>query len=31
MSGDFTGTGWIFPVRPGLGGGLEYISGAANI
>jgi uncharacterized protein len=31
MSGDFTGTGWVFPVRPGLGGGMEYISGAANI
>lgn len=31
MSGDFTGAGWAFPVRPGLGGGLEYTGGAANI
>jgi phage baseplate assembly protein W len=31
MNGDFTGTGWAFPVRPGLGGGLEYTSGAANV
>jgi uncharacterized protein len=31
MSGDFTGTGWAFPIRPGLGGGLEYTSGAVNV
>lgn len=31
MSADFTGTGWAFPLRPGLSGGLEYTSGAANV
>ena len=31
MSGDFRGTGWAFPIRPGAGGGLEFTSGAANI
>jgi hypothetical protein len=31
VSGDFRGTGWAFPIRPGPGGGLEFTSGAANI
>jgi phage baseplate assembly protein W len=31
MAADFLGTGWAFPVRPDLGGGLGYTSGEANI
>jgi phage baseplate assembly protein W len=31
MSADFKGTGWAFPVRPDLGGGLGYTTGDANI
>ncbi len=31
MSAEFKGTGWAFPVRPDLGGGLGYTSGDANI
>jgi uncharacterized protein len=31
MTADFKGTGWAFPLRPDLGGGLGYTSGDANI
>jgi uncharacterized protein len=31
MSADFKGTGWAFPLRPDLGGGLGFTSGDANI
>jgi phage baseplate assembly protein W len=31
MSAEFKGTGWAFPLRPDLGGGLGYTSGDANI
>lgn len=31
MSAEFKGTGWAFPVRPDLGGGLGFTSGDANI
>jgi uncharacterized protein len=30
-SAEFKGTGWAFPVRPDLGGGLGYTAGDANI
>jgi uncharacterized protein len=30
-SAEFKGTGWAFPVRPNLGGGLGYSAGDANI
>jgi uncharacterized protein len=31
MNAAFKGTGWAFPLRPDLGGGLGYTSGDANI
>jgi phage baseplate assembly protein W len=31
MSEEFKGSGWAFPLRPDLGGGLGYTGGDANI